>query len=149
MIKRHLRRMERPVDARAITRAAKHLQPNREPVRSPFRSGPSATSVSERITLTSSHPLFRLRCFLQLLLARLSPQQARYTTSKAREKGKRGAESSVGADVGCPGVQESFDEYIQLRRGDAPAWTVVRSGILAFAVPPVVPVTVPIDRKIV
>jgi hypothetical protein len=142
--------MERPVEARVIARAAKHVRPlpsNREPVRSSFRSGPSPTSVFEWITLTSSHPLFRLQCFLQLLLARLSPQQARYTTSKAREKGKREAESSAEADVRCPGVQESFNEDIQLRRGEAPVGTVVRSGILAFVIPSVVPVTIPIDWK--
>jgi hypothetical protein len=130
-----------------LARAAKHvrpLPPNWEPVRSSFRSGPSSTSVFEWITLTSSLPLFCLQCFLQLLLARLSPQQARYATSKVREKGKRGAESSA-EDVRCPGVQESFDEDIQLRRGEAPVGTVVRLGILAFVIPSVVLVTVPID----
>jgi hypothetical protein len=93
------------------------FHPIKNPSDRPFRSGPSPTPVFEWITLTRSHPLFRLWCFLHLLLARFSPLYAHYATSEATEKGTRRAEGPAEADVGCPGVPESYKD-IQPRRGE-------------------------------
>ena len=93
------------------------FHPIKNPSDRPFRSGPSPTPVFEWRTLTRSHPLFRLWSFLHLLLARFSPPYAHYATSEATEKGKRRAEGSAEANIGCPGVPES-DKDIQPRRGE-------------------------------
>jgi hypothetical protein len=111
------------------------FHPIKNPSDCPFRSGPSPTPVFEWITLTRSHPLFRLWCFLHLL-ARLSPSYAHYATSEATEKGKEERRVRQKWMSGVPAFES-------LTRIFSPVVARSRSGIFAIEISSTIPVPVP------